>query len=39
MTLAVERDGSQGSDSPAQQVVNEILAHGGEAAVNAAGRR
>ena len=34
--LGVERDGSQGSDSPAQQVVNEILAHGGEAAVNSA---
>ena len=34
--LGVERDGSEGSDSPAQQVVNEILAFGGEAAVNAA---
>ena len=30
--LGVERDGTEGSDTPAQQVVNEILAFGGEAA-------
>ena len=34
--LGVERDGSEGSDTPAQQVVNEIIAFGGEAEANAA---
>ncbi len=34
--LGVERDGTQGTDSPAQQVVNEIQSLGGEAIVNSA---
>ena len=34
--LGVERDGSQGGNGPAQQVVNEIHALGGEAEVNSA---
>jgi|TARA_B100001094_G_scaffold65110_1_gene61111 NAD(P)-dependent dehydrogenase (short-subunit alcohol dehydrogenase family) len=34
--LGVERDGSQGSNGPAQQVVNDIRAFGGQAEVNSA---
>ena len=34
--LGVERDGSQGSDGPAQQVVNDIRAFRGQAEVNSA---
>ena len=34
--LGVERDGSQGGNGPAQQVVNEIQTLGGEAEVNSA---